>query len=205
MQHVHCEMLHGSVSLMMAAVRETFWIPRLQSLVKMIRSRCWGCKRFHLTPLQLQEDRTTPGAAFEVIGVDFAGPMKYRKSSKAEGKSYFIIFACSLSRAVHLELLENLETSTFIVSLKRFIARRVVYSVVYSDNGGAFVKASKWLEQLQKDESLRGFAEEYDIKWKFNVSRAPWWGGQFERLIGGSQVSHVQGDRRRSSHLGRIK
>ena len=50
--------------------------------------------------------------------------------------------------------------------------------------GGAFVKASKWLEQLRKDESLRGFAEEYDIKWKFNLSRAPWWGGQFERLIG---------------------
>jgi hypothetical protein len=57
---------------------------------------------------------TTPGAAFEVIGVDFARPMKFRKSSK-EGKSYLVIFACSLSRTVHLELLRNLETSTFIV------------------------------------------------------------------------------------------
>jgi transposase InsO family protein len=141
---------------------------------------------FLLSPVagQLPEDRTSPGAAFEVIGVDFAGPMKFRKSSKAEGKSYLVIFACSLSRAVHLELLRNLETSTFIVSLKRFIARRGRPRVVYSDNGGAFVKASKWLEQLRKDESLRGFTEEYDIKWKFNLSRAPWWGGQFERLIG---------------------
>jgi hypothetical protein len=94
---------------------------------------------------QLSEDRTSPGAAFEVIGVDFAGPMKFRKSSKAEAKSYFVIFACSLSRAVHLELLRNLETSTFIVSFKRFIARRGQPRVVYSDNGGAFVKASKWL------------------------------------------------------------
>ena len=189
-QRVHCETLHGGVGLTMAEVRETFWIPRLRSLVKMIRSRCWGCKRFRLTSFttpvagQLPEDRTSPGAAFEVIGVDFAGPMKFRKSSKAEGKSYLVIFACSLSRAVHLELLRNLETSTFIVSLKRFIARRGRPRVVYSDNGGAFVKASKWLEQLRKDESLRGFAEEYNIKWKFNLSRAPWWGGQFERLIG---------------------
>ena len=142
-QSVHCETLHGGVGLTMAAVRETFWIPRLRSLVKMIRSRCWGCERFRLTSFttpvagQLPEDRTSPGAAFEVIGVDFAGPRKFRKSSKAEGKSYLLIFACSLSRAVHLELLRNLETSTFIVSLKRFIARRGRPRVVYSDNGGA--------------------------------------------------------------------
>ena len=25
--------------------------------------------------------------------------------------------------------------------------------------------------------------EQHDISWKFNLSRAPWWGGQFERLI----------------------
>ena len=67
----------------------------------MIRSRCWGCKRFRLTSFttpvagQLPEDRTSPGAAFEVIGVDFAGSMKFRKSSKAEGKSYLVIFACT--------------------------------------------------------------------------------------------------------------
>ncbi len=22
------------------------------------------------------------------------------------------------------------------------------------------------------------------IKWQFNLSRAPWWGGQFERMVG---------------------
>ena len=56
--------------------------------------------------------------------------------------------------------------------------------MVYSDNGGAFTKASKWLERLRKDEKLRGLVEEYDINWKFNLGRVPWWGGQFERLIG---------------------
>ena len=133
---------------------------------------------------QLPDDRTTPGIAFEVIGVDFAGPVRFRKSNKAEGKAYLCIFACSLSRAIHLELLRNLETSTFIMCLKRYIARQGRPRVVYSDNGGAFTKTSKWLEQLRKDEKLRGLMEEYEIKWKFNLSRAPWWGGQFERLIG---------------------
>ena len=22
------------------------------------------------------------------------------------------------------------------------------------------------------------------VKWKFNLSRVPWWGGQFERMVG---------------------
>ena len=109
-QRIHCETLHGGIGLAMAAVRERYRVPRLHSLVKLIRKKCWGCKRFqqnvYTPPVtgQLPHDRTTPGTAFEVISIDFAGPMKFRKSNKAEGKAYLCIFACSLSRAIHLEL-----------------------------------------------------------------------------------------------------
>ena len=34
------------------------------------------------------------------------------------------------------------------------------------------------------DEKISGFLTQQGIEWKFNLSRAPWWGGQFERLIG---------------------
>ena len=189
-QKVHCETLHGGVGLTMAAVRERYWVPKLRSLVKSVRSECYGCKRFTTKPVtapapgQLPEDRTTVGAAFEVIGVDFAGPIRYKRSKKTEGKSYLAIFACSLSRAVHLELLPNLETDQFIICLKRFIARRGRPRVIYSDNGGTFVKTNKWLAQLRKDERLQNHLDEYEIIWRFNLSRAPWWGGQFDRLIG---------------------
>ena len=56
--------------------------------------------------------------------------------------------------------------------------------MIYSDNGSTFVKAVKWLKQVRKNEQVQGLLQQYDITWKFNLSRAPWWGGQFERLIG---------------------
>ena len=68
--------------------------------------------------------------------------------------------------------------------MKRFIARQGRPGEVYSDNGGTFIKTSKWLRQLHKDEHLQGLLDEYEINWKFNLILAPWWGGQFEHSIG---------------------
>ena len=177
-QRIHVETLHGGVNLTMAAVREHFWIPRLRSLVKIVRSNCYRCKRFRATaitkptPGQLPEERTTVGGAFEVIGTDFTGPIRYKRKSQKEGKAYLTIFACSLSRGVHLELLPNLETETFIPCLKRLIARRGRPRVIYSDNGGTFIKAAKWLSQLRKNERIQGLLEQHEITWRFNLSRA---------------------------------
>ena len=55
---------------------------------------------------------------------------------------------------------------------------------IYSDNGATFIKATKWIRSLRKDERLQGYLLDHKIQWQFNLSRAPWWGGQLERLIG---------------------
>ena len=33
-------------------------------------------------------------------------------------------------------------------------------------------------------EQFNSFLADCTIEWKFNLSQAPWWGGQYERLIG---------------------
>jgi len=46
------------------------------------------------------------------------------------------------------------------------------------------VAAAKWLKQVMTDERLKEYLSRQGIKWQFNLSRAPWWGGQFERMVG---------------------
>ena len=125
----------------MAKVRETHWVPRLCQLVKRLIKRCYRCKRFHAVayssplPGDLPQDRTVRTTPFSVVGVDYAGPVKYRVSRNREGKAYIVLYACSLNRALYLELSKTMETEEFISTLKRFIARKGRPEKIYSDNG----------------------------------------------------------------------
>ena len=44
--------------------------------------------------------------------------------------------------------------------------------------------ASKWTEKVNKDELMQEYLIKGEIQWKFNLSRAPWWGGQFKQMVG---------------------
>ena len=64
------------------------------------------------------------------IGTDYAGPIYYKTKKKNELKAYILLFSCSVTRAVHIELVSNLTTTEFIKSLKRLIPKpKIGYSV----------------------------------------------------------------------------
>ena len=66
----------------------------------------------------------------------------------------------------------------------RFIARRGRPERIYSDIGSTFTAAAKWVKMVRQDEKLQDYLSRNRITWQFNLSGAPWWGGQFERMIG---------------------
>ena len=110
--------------------------------------------------------------------------IRYQKMANREGKAYIILYACSVTRAVYLELLPSQDKNDFLQSLRRLIARRGRPQKIYSDYGKTFVAVAKWLKRIKNDERLHDWLAKYEIKWQFNTSRAPWWGGQFESIVG---------------------
>ena len=100
--HFHAQTLHGGVGLTMAKARERYWVPRLSQLIKRLIKHCHGCKRFHVSAFAnppsgyLPTGRTEGTSPFQVVGIDYAGPIKYRNGRNKEGKAYIVLYACSL-------------------------------------------------------------------------------------------------------------
>ena len=118
------------------------------------------------------------------MGVDFAGPVYYKITKSSTAKAYITLFTCASTRAVHLKLCCNLFATEFHTAVKEFTARRRCPQTIVSDDGKTFIATGKWLSVLQRDHSLANFMGMQNLKWKFNLAWAPWWGGFFERLIG---------------------
>ena len=84
----HLERLHGGVVSTMAKLQEQYWVPRLRRLTKRVVKNCHGCRRFQAqvfsSPPQenLPKDRTEQQTPFQVVVVDYAGPLKYQKERK---------------------------------------------------------------------------------------------------------------------------
>lgn len=154
--------------------RENYWILRARQVGKKVVSRCVLCKKFKAkagqqTTAPLPKDRIIESPPFEITGVDFVGPL-YVKVQTSMAKSYVALFTCAVTRAVHLELVSDLSTENFLLALKRFISRRGLCKVIYSNNGKTFKRADQDLKELWKnikDPQLPEFFSEKGITWRF--------------------------------------
>lgn len=89
------------------------------------------------------------------------------------------------TRAIHLEVVSSLDTSSCLMGIERFVARRGTPKQIWSDNGTNFVGASKevilcfenWNQVAPTHLARKG------IKWKFNPPASPHHGGSWERLV----------------------
>ncbi|GFY57571.1 integrase catalytic domain-containing protein [Trichonephila inaurata madagascariensis] len=139
----HEKVLHSGVADTLIQVREKYWVPKGRQIIKSIIRKCFVCKKFNSRPgtqimAPLPRDRKEQSPPFAVTGLDFAGPI-YVKNSKE--KFYILLCTYAVTRALHLELVTSLTTEAFLLAFRRFISRRGLCTVTYSDNAKTFKRA----------------------------------------------------------------
>ena len=97
-----------------------------------------------------------------------------------------------------------METREFLPTLKRLIARRGRPEKIYSDNGRTFVGAARWIKTVMGDEKIHDFLACQEIKWQFNLSRAPLVGRTIRTYGRACQELSVQEYRKWLPDVGRV-
>ena len=97
-------------------------------------NKCVMCKKLRGPVVEhhmanLPADRTEVSPPFTNVGFDVFGPWTIRsrktRGSAVNSKRWGLLFTCVSSRAIHIELLESMDASSFICTLRRFLALRV--------------------------------------------------------------------------------
>ena len=87
---------------------------------------------------------------------------------------------------MHIEVISDLSTDSFINALRRFIARRGQPEEIFNDHGTNFLGAERvFRESIQslQQSKLNNFCLRLEIKWRFNPPYASNMGGAWERMI----------------------
>ncbi|KAL7841272.1 hypothetical protein SRHO_G00249630 [Serrasalmus rhombeus] len=191
MRHIHQTLGHSGRNHVLSKLRQHYWIPSANSLARRTIKECVLCRRLQGKPgeqkmADLPAERITPDLPpFTHVGIDYFGPIEVKKG-RGTAKRYGVIFTCLVSRAIHLEVANSLDTDACINALQRFICRRGPVSTIRTDQGTNFIGSHRELDNSLKDvdhEKIHETLTKDGIKWMFNPPFAPHHGGVWERLI----------------------
>ena len=111
------------------------------------------------------------------------GSFTIRDAQGRKSKAYICLFVCATTRAVHLEVVDNLTTASFTVCLRRLTASKGMPSLILLDNHKTFIAGETFLLEMQQDPSVQEYLAAKNIRWKHQTPRFPWMGGHFEHLV----------------------
>jgi Family of unknown function (DUF5641) len=173
-----------------------FWIVGAKRLVASLIGRCFTCRRLrgktaHQQMGNLPADKVNPSAPFSHVGVDVFGPwsvsVRKTRGGSANAKRWAVLFTCMATRAIHIEVIEEMTSDSFINALRRFVALRGPIVALRSDRGTNFVGAAGKLEfdaLFKEDGPVLHHLRQSGVTWSFNPPYAHHMGGSWERLIG---------------------
>lgn len=194
----HLKLYHAGPQTVLSNLRLRYWPINGIRETKHVIKNCVTCHRFKAQTAEqimadLPKSRISICRPFSRVGIDFGGPIFIKSSSLRKAKiqkAYFSVFVCMVTKAIHLELVSDLSSNTFILTLKRFIARRGNPTEIYSDNATNFIGAKNQLHDFYKFfknqtnfQNICEFLSLSETKWTFIPPNSPHWGGLWEAAV----------------------
>ncbi|KAL1281070.1 hypothetical protein QQF64_015670 [Cirrhinus molitorella] len=183
-------LLHPGSERVLAELRRQYWILRAREAVRRHQYTCRDCQLWRAKPQTPRLADLPPcrlnlyKPPFYSTGIDCFGPFAVKIGRRQE-KRWGIIYKCLTTRCVHLDLLEHMDSDAFLLSLRRFIARRGKPMELLCDNGTNFVGGHRELQESFEAMSpkLQEQLAEQSIRFLHNPPNAPHFGGTWEREI----------------------
>ena len=166
--------------------------------IKLVIRACAICRRYNAKPEQQQvgqlpKERPTPGHVFSKVGVNYAEPLLIKVGPTQKPtvrKVYVCVFVCVAVKAMHLELVTELTTETFLATLRRFTSQRGRPTDIFSDHGMNFVGADRELTELHNhlnntelQIAVIDSCSSQGIQWHFIPPRTPHFWGLWEAAV----------------------
>ncbi|XP_039863534.1 uncharacterized protein LOC120718871 [Simochromis diagramma] len=195
-RHFHEQVRHQGRLFTEGAVRSAgYWIVGGRRCINRLVFECVTCRRLRgrcevQKMADLPPDRLSMEPPFSNVGIDVFGPWsvsaRRTRGGHADSKRWAVLFTCLCVRAIHIEVIESLDSSSFINAFRRFMAIRGPLKNIRSDQGTNFTRACKdmGIPSNLDGKAMKRFLSEHGCTWTFNTPHSSHMGGAWERMIG---------------------
>lgn len=192
LSHAHMETFHQGRGFTLNKLRSLgYWIVGGSKTIANYIRHCVICRKLR-RPTETQrmaylpKERIEPSPPFTYCGMDCFGQFIVKQGRKAI-KRYGLLFTCMCSRAIHIEMLDDM-SDAFISGLRCFIAirgavRQLTKTKTKLDQGTNFIGAKNEFQKAMDKERICSFLAEKQCEFVFNAPSASHTGGVWERQI----------------------
>jgi len=181
---------HGGQDNMVLRSRKRVWIVKARRIAKVVKENCFRCRLLYKRTMgqimgPTPAHRVGPAPVFYSTAVDLFGPLTIRDTVKkrTHGKAWGVMFTCTATSAVCLELTESYSMDSFLQTLVRFTCVHGMPARMQSDAGDQLVAAAKQMNTWDFTKVL-DWCGVHKTEWMVVPTGAQHFNGQAERMIG---------------------
>lgn len=124
---VHRLGIDYGINYVVTMLRKHWWNKKMKQCIIAVIGKCIICRNFQARTLpavstaDLPDCRVTRADPFAVTGINYMGALSIKGNN--ESKVYIVFFTCTVTRAIHPEVVEDLCCTSFSRAFRRFCAK----------------------------------------------------------------------------------